>query len=411
MVDIDMSVRVGRVNFKNPIWAASGHITHTGMLLKKCIKAGVGAVETKSIGNNPQEWFWPRPANVFHDKYGEPGGLSTMEMAYRKPEQGVNDIKEAKTLAVKEDVVIIGDISAPFDEPEKWAEMGRSVEEAGADIIEPMIGCPIEVPSFEEMKKIMKTNLREIMKALKETVSVPIIAKFLWQNEFYVREIAQEFEKTGADAIHINAFVPGVVINIKTGRPPIPIIMHYGPRWRGSGNFSTAIAKKFVKIPIVSSGGIQTWYEIVERLMAGATLAAIQTSVQYKGYQLFKDMVRGVKDFMENNGYSRVEDMIGIATPHIGNMQEFAQLLKETCVPKESLTMVVDEEKCTGCRKCESCSFGAITVRNNLAKIDLELCERCGDCVSICPEDAITMKRVADGRDQSLERLSLLLGK
>lgn len=410
MVDIDMSVRMAGVNFKNPIWAASGHITHTGKLMRKCIEAGVGAVETKSIGNNPEEWFWPRPANWFHDKYGEKGGLSTIEMAYRTPEQGVNDIKKIKSLAVKEDVVIIGDVSAPFGEPEKWAEMGRIVEEAGADIVEPMIGCPIEVPSLEEMKKIMKINLKEIMKALKETVSVPVIAKFLWQNEFYVREIGQEFEKAGADGIHINAFVPGVVINVETGRPLIPIIMHYGPRWRGTGNFSTAIAKKVVKIPIVSSGGIGTWYEVVERLMAGATLAAIQTAVQYKGYQVFKDLFMGLREFMEKNGYDRVEDMIGIATPHIGNMQEFGQLLKETCVPKESLTVVVDDTKCTGCKICASCNFGAIVMENGLAKIDLELCERCGVCASICPVDAITIKRITDGRNQGLDKLALLLG-
>ena len=45
---------------------------------------------------------------------------------------------------------------------------------------------------------------------------------------------------------------------------------------------------------------------------------------------------------------------------------------------------------CIGCGKCEKeCNFGAITVENNLAYIDFNLCRLCRKCVAECPTGAI----------------------
>ncbi len=41
---------------------------------------------------------------------------------------------------------------------------------------------------------------------------------------------------------------------------------------------------------------------------------------------------------------------------------------------------------CIGCKKCEkTCEAGAITVQNNLARVDGNLCNGCGKCVEACP--------------------------
>lgn len=50
---------------------------------------------------------------------------------------------------------------------------------------------------------------------------------------------------------------------------------------------------------------------------------------------------------------------------------------------------------CIGCKKCEkSCKFEAITVENNLAKIDFDKCKNCGLCEKECPTNAISNLRV-----------------
>ena len=41
---------------------------------------------------------------------------------------------------------------------------------------------------------------------------------------------------------------------------------------------------------------------------------------------------------------------------------------------------------CIGCMKCKKvCPHDAITVTNNLAKIDYDKCEGCGECAKVCP--------------------------
>jgi len=51
---------------------------------------------------------------------------------------------------------------------------------------------------------------------------------------------------------------------------------------------------------------------------------------------------------------------------------------------------VIDEEKCTYCRKCaDICRFNAIAVAGKTVMVFPELCHSCGGCSVICPEDAV----------------------
>jgi len=49
---------------------------------------------------------------------------------------------------------------------------------------------------------------------------------------------------------------------------------------------------------------------------------------------------------------------------------------------------------CIGCMKCaKTCEHEAITVENNLARIDPEKCVGCGECVEACPTSVIKDRR------------------
>ena len=55
--------------------------------------------------------------------------------------------------------------------------------------------------------------------------------------------------------------------------------------------------------------------------------------------------------------------------------------------------MVVNKDKCIGCRTCvDCCPVGAISIENGKAKINPQLCIKCGTCMAVCPENAISNK-------------------
>ena len=60
---------------------------------------------------------------------------------------------------------------------------------------------------------------------------------------------------------------------------------------------------------------------------------------------------------------------------------------------------VVDQDKCTGCRKCvDFCQFNALAyIREELIVFE-EICHSCGGCVLVCPEKAFSEKDKEIGR-------------
>jgi caffeyl-CoA reductase-Etf complex subunit CarE len=65
------------------------------------------------------------------------------------------------------------------------------------------------------------------------------------------------------------------------------------------------------------------------------------------------------------------------------------------------MPVIVDIEKCTGCKEClSSCPFEAIVMKDGKALIN-EYCQACMSCISICPEGAIieTEREAPEGRE------------
>ncbi|MDY0390010.1 MAG: ATP-binding protein [Desulfobulbus oligotrophicus] len=68
--------------------------------------------------------------------------------------------------------------------------------------------------------------------------------------------------------------------------------------------------------------------------------------------------------------------------------------LQPTFTQSEPVTTpipLIDETKCTFCRKCaDFCEFNALAVVGKQVLVFAELCHSCGGCMLVCPEGAIT---------------------
>ena len=66
-----------------------------------------------------------------------------------------------------------------------------------------------------------------------------------------------------------------------------------------------------VSIPIIGMGGISTWEDAIEMMLAGATAVSIGTANFYNPTATL-DILNGMKEYMERKGIEDINNIIGI---------------------------------------------------------------------------------------------------
>jgi ferredoxin len=216
-----------------------------------------------------------------------------------------------------------------------------------------------------------------------------------------LQAIAKAVVAAGASAISTtNTILCVAGVDIETGMP-IPTQMDVGGRMRGmvTGLSGPAIKPmglravsevvQAVDVPVMGIGGITDWQSAVEYMMLGARAVQVGTAVLLHGHRIATDMVRGLEEFMERKGYSRLDDFRGITSKNYAVGESYTSV-SET----QPRTMVVDSVKCTGCGTCvPACvasANSAIKVIDGVAVIDHNLCVQCNSCMLVCPSNAVS---------------------
>jgi Na+-translocating ferredoxin:NAD+ oxidoreductase RNF subunit RnfB len=105
-----------------------------------------------------------------------------------------------------------------------------------------------------------------------------------------------------------------------------------------------------------------------------------------QGPKILPKIVKGIRQFMEQNGYGDYRDFRDVIVPRI--------------TPTDQLTLYrgyaeIDEEKCTGCGNCVDIGHCyAITMKDEKAKIFVEDCTGCSTCTDVCPVNAVSMQKL-----------------
>jgi dihydropyrimidine dehydrogenase (NAD+) subunit PreA len=400
---VDLSVEFAGLRFKNPVSAAAGPITSTPYTIRRCIEHGVGSVVVKSVSLDTETQFLPRPGNWFLDRVGERGGLMHCYAGLLPPERAAETISEVKPLAESEDVRLIGSFFftgpwtglAPFEPVSPTAgtrlrQMALELESAGAEAIEVVCSCGLTM-SASQTVGFQKEAIPLVFEALEGHLHIPFWIKLGFGHEvFWLRDI-KAMKDLGASAVHTYSDFRITFLDIETGKPPLSVPFGYGRWLRGPACYGTYLSAHETGLGVMSSGGIWSWKDAVERMMCGATLAALESPIQYRGYTLFGEILEGMTNFMERKGYGRPSDMIGLAVPHIDNQEAFMTGFLNSVGPPESMRPLLDAAACSGCGKCTSCIYGAVVMEEKLPRIDLGTCERCGVCATLCPTEALSI--------------------
>ncbi len=391
----------------NPFWLASAPPTDKEYNVERAFQAGWGGVVWKTLGLDPHV------VNVSGPRYGTLLGTDRRVL-------GLNNIEliTDRTLAINleeitrvkkrwPDRAVVVSIMVPCEE-EAWKTILPQVEATGADGIELNFGCPHgmsergmgaavgQVPEYIEM----------VTRWCKQYCSLPVIVK-LTPNITDIRYPARAAKAGGADAVSLINTINSV---IGVDLDQMLMSPHTGSQGSHGGYCGPAvkpIALNMVSeigrdvqtrgLPISGIGGISTWRDAAEFIALGCATVQVCTAAMVHGFQIVRDMISGLENYMDQKGFRTLEDFRGMALPSVTDWR----YLNLNHVDKA----VIDQASCIKCGRChlvcEDTSHQAISATTSDERrfeVREEDCVGCNLCASICPvENCISLRSLQPG--------------
>jgi len=298
---LSLAVNISGLRLRNPVMNAAGVLGMTPSLLKRMYDAGAGAVITKSIGPEPRKGH-PNPTLV----KVECGVLNAMGLPNPGVEYFIEEIKKIKERGIPVVASFFGGSTQEF------ADVAYQLSRAGVDALELNASCP-NVAEELGMLAADANNIEKVTAAVRSETKLPLFVK-LSPNVTNIKSIAVAAEWGGADAITAVNTLKGMSIDVNMRHPVLANV---------TGGLSGVALKpvalrcvwevaQAVNIPVIGCGGISTGKDAVEYILAGASAVEIGTAVMDRGVHVFKEVVDGIAEYMEKNGFSKLEDMVGL---------------------------------------------------------------------------------------------------
>lgn len=294
---------------KNPVIAASGTFGFGAEYKNIFDVASLGAIASKGLTLEAREGnsgtrIWETPSGLMNSIGLQNPGIPHF-------------VREEFPAMKKIGTSVIANLSGST--AESYEEGARLLEETEVDAIELNISCP-NVSKGGAAFGMTCEDASGITRRIREIVSKPLIVKLTPQASD-VAAVAMSCVAAGADAISLCNSFQGVAIDIEKARPVFEKIKagFGGPAVR-------PIALRLVyevfsemkklpqekRVPIIGIGGIATWRDAVEFIMAGASAVQVGTATFANPFAMIQ-IVEGLEEFMKRKGYASVEEMRGAA--------------------------------------------------------------------------------------------------
>lgn len=298
-----LNVDIVGLNLRSPTLLASGVLGYSVEYFQRLVEAGAGAVVTKSVGPQPRKGYGN--PSVFQASCGTINALGL-------PNPGIDafalEIRRAKdTLRAPVIVSVFGYSAA------EYAKVARGAEAAGADAVELNVSCPHAKSTGSEIGS-RPDVLREVVAKTKSSIGRPVIVK-LSPNVTDVVELAQAAVDGGADALTAINTVRALAIDSETGSPVLSNVRGglSGPAIKPIALRCVFDIYERVKKPIIGCGGVTSWRDAAEFLLAGASAVQVGTAIAENGPMVFSEINRGLDAYLTRKKIGNVKEIVGLA--------------------------------------------------------------------------------------------------
>lgn len=297
----NLSVNLAGVEFKNPVMTASGTFG-SGLEYSEFVDLNkLGAVVTKGVANVP----WPGNPTV---RIAETASGMINAIGLQNPGIDVFTSRDLKALEAYDTKVIVNVCGKSKEDYLEVVE--RLGDEKRVDMLEINISCPnVKEGGIAFGQKAEAAY--EITKAVKEKAKQPVIMK-LSPNVTDITEMARAVEDGGADVISLINTLTGMKIDVnrrkfalanKTGGLSGPAIKPVAVRM-------VYQVAQTVKIPIIGMGGIATWEDAMEFILAGATAVSVGTA-NFNNPMTTIEVIEGMEKYLQAQNVDSITELIG----------------------------------------------------------------------------------------------------
>jgi dihydroorotate dehydrogenase (NAD+) catalytic subunit len=296
-----LSVDIDEITLRNPTMLASGILGISQRIFERLYDENIGGIVTKSISVEPMKGY-PNPTIIPLS-----GGSYLNAVGLSNP--GVNAFSEE--LSQNKNIPIF--ISLVGSSEKDFAKMIKVFDSLNIIGYEINLSCPhvskmgMEVGDDPEaVSKIVSTVRKNTKKPISVKVGVGSVD---------VIELARTAIEAGANIITAINTLRAMSIDVET---MMPILSN-----RIGGLSGTAIKpigircvyeiSKNLKVPVIGCGGISTWQDVVEYMLAGASAVQIGSVLGSAGPGIFNNITKDLKKYIERKGIMKISEIVGIA--------------------------------------------------------------------------------------------------
>ncbi|RLF04540.1 MAG: dihydroorotate dehydrogenase [Thermoprotei archaeon] len=296
---IDLSTSLAGLRLRNPLIVASGVLGVSVGLMKRAEDSGAAAVTTKTVTLEAREGH-PNPV-IVELRYGL---LNSMGLPNPGAVEMGRVVEKAKELLRIPVIASIG-ASSP-DEAVRIAELLSK-----ADALELNASCPHVKRLGIDLMADSKL-LADIVAALK-ALGRPLFVKLSAHGD--VVRVASRVLGAGADGLVAINTLKGMAIDVWARKPVLGGI--YGGL-SGPAIHPVAVRvvyelyEEFPGIPIVGVGGVESWEDAVELMLAGASAVGIASALR-RGFEVISRVLEGLKEYLRCEGFKSVRELVGLA--------------------------------------------------------------------------------------------------
>lgn len=302
---INTKVNFCGVEFKNPIVTASGTFGFGDEYGEYASLEEYGGFGAKGLTRQPREGN--KPPRIAET----PSGILN-SVGLQNP--GVEYFKEhIMPELAKYDTNVIANMSG--NTVEEYCEMAEILSETDAAVIEMNVSCP-NVKHGGLAFGTDPETVRNLTYEVKKHSKKPLVVK-LSPNVTSITDIAKAAEDGGADGVSLINTLLGMKIDIHSKRPVLANNMGglSGPCVKPVAVRMVYQVHNAVKIPIIGMGGVMSGEDVIEFMLAGASLVALGTGMFVKP-GLILDVKKEMADYMNKHKISDINDIVGGAIPN-----------------------------------------------------------------------------------------------